>query len=130
MNLCSLVSYYFDGDTMISLQTESTKQTDSECGKEFERFMFIAHLYAMRCAFRDVSSLGTLVIKLLVALLRYTDVVPADKAYYEAGIAAQVRVQNFYFTLLSKKKKPPSTEYNGITWNVGSSLAEMSRKSF
>lgn len=99
---------------MISLQAESTKQTDLECGKEFERFMFIAHLYAMRCAFRDVSSLSTLVIKLLVALLRYTDVVPADKAYYEAGIAAQVRVQNFYFTLFSKKKHDNRTRRNSL----------------
>lgn len=77
---------------IITLQMESTKQTDSECGKEFEKYMFISHLYAMRCAFCDISSLGTLVVKLLVALLRYTDIIPADKGYFEAGIAAQVRV--------------------------------------
>jgi len=45
----------------------------------------------MRCAFSDISSLSALVVKLLVALLRYTDIIPADKGYYEAGIAARVR---------------------------------------
>lgn len=74
----------------------NTSETDSDCGKEFEKYMFISHLYAMRCAFRDISSLGTLVVKLLVALLRYTDIIPADKAYYEAGIAAQVRKIAFH----------------------------------
>lgn len=70
---------------------EYTKQTDSDCGKEFEKYMFVSHLYATRCAICDISSLSTLVVKILVALLRYTDIIPADKAYYEAGIAAQVR---------------------------------------
>lgn len=74
-------------------QMENTKQPDSELGKEFEKYMFISHLYAMRCAFGDISSLGALVVKLLVALLRYTDIVPADKAYYEAGIATRVRIK-------------------------------------
>ncbi|XP_050421465.1 intraflagellar transport protein 172 homolog [Adelges cooleyi] len=68
---------------------ESTKQTDPDCGKEFEKYMFISHLYGMRCAFSPISSLSALVVKHLVALLRYTDVIPADKAYYEAGVAAQ-----------------------------------------
>lgn len=70
---------------------ENTKQTESDCSKEFEKYMFVAHMYAMRCAFCNISSLGTLVVKILVALLRYTDIIPADKGYYEAGIAAQVR---------------------------------------
>lgn len=69
----------------------TTDQPDSDCGKEFEKYMFICHLYAVRCAFGDISSLGTLVVKVLVALLRYTDIIPADKAYYEAGIATRVR---------------------------------------
>lgn len=77
---------------LIIFQTESTaSQPDTDGRKEFEKYMFISHLYAMRCAFANVSSLGTLVVKVLVALLRYTDIIPADKAYYEAGIAARVR---------------------------------------
>ncbi|VVC40970.1 Armadillo-type fold,Tetratricopeptide-like helical domain [Cinara cedri] len=74
--------------------TENVNQTDSDCGTEFEKYMFVSHLYAMRCAFRDISSLGTLVVKILVALLRYTDIIPADKGYYEAGIAAQEGKRN------------------------------------
>lgn len=78
---------------LIIFQTENiANQTDSDCGKEFEKYTFVCHLYAMRCAFADISSLETLVVKVLVALLRYTDIIPADKAYYEAGIAARVRI--------------------------------------
>lgn len=77
---------------------ENTNQTDSDCGKEFEKYMIVSHFYSMRCAFRDISSLGTLVGKLLVALLRYTDIIPADKAYYEAGIAAQVRIRRVHIS--------------------------------
>lgn len=74
-----------------NFQMENTNQPESELGKEFEKYMFVSHLYAMRCAFGDISSLSALVVKLLVALLRYTDIVPADKGYYEAGIATRVR---------------------------------------
>ncbi|XP_026810375.1 intraflagellar transport protein 172 homolog isoform X2 [Rhopalosiphum maidis] len=68
---------------------ENTNQPNSEIWKEFEKYMFISHLYAMRCAFGEISSLSALVVKLLVALLRYTDIIPADKGYYEAGIAVR-----------------------------------------
>lgn len=71
---------------------ENTKKTDADFGKEFEKYMFISHLYAMRCAICNISSLSSLVVKLLVALLRYTDIIPADKGYYEAGMAAQVQI--------------------------------------
>lgn len=45
----------------------------------------------MRCASRgaDSSSLGGVVLKSSVALLRYTDVMLADRAYYEAGSEAR-----------------------------------------
>jgi intraflagellar transport protein 172 len=69
---------------------ENTNQPNSEIWNEFEKYMFISHLYAMRCAFGEISSLSALVVKLLVALLRYTDIIPADKGYYEAGIAVRV----------------------------------------
>jgi len=69
---------------------ENTNQPNSEIWKEFEKYMFISHLYAMRCAFGEISSLSALVVKLLVALLRYTDIIPADKGYYEAGISVRV----------------------------------------
>lgn len=78
---------------MLFLQMRNADRSDTESKKEFEKYMFVCHLYAMRCAFSDVSSLVALVVKLLVALLRYTDIVPADKAYYEAGIATRVCIK-------------------------------------
>lgn len=36
--------------------------------------------------------------KISIALLRWTDLIPADKAFYEAGMAAKVSVQ-FYIRL-------------------------------
>lgn len=84
--------YYIRYHNVFS-QMRNIDRSDTECGKEFEKYMFVCHLYATRCAISDVSSLAALVVKLLVALLRYTDIVPADKAYYEAGIAARVRTK-------------------------------------
>ncbi|XP_025413024.1 intraflagellar transport protein 172 homolog isoform X3 [Sipha flava] len=81
-------------DMFFKLTESVANQTDSDCGKEFEKYTFVCHLYAVRCAFADISSLGTLVVKVLVALLRYTDIIPADKAYYEAGIAARDSKRN------------------------------------
>jgi len=75
---------------LVIFQIENVNQPNSEIWKEFEKYMFISHLYAMRCAFGEISSLNALVVKLLVALLRYTDIIPADKGYYEAGIAVRV----------------------------------------
>ena len=36
------------------------------------------------------SSLHTVAAKLSIAMLRHTDVIPADKAFYEAGIMCKV----------------------------------------
>jgi intraflagellar transport protein 172 len=50
----------------------------------------LAHFYAIRSACRDVDGLESLAAKLSIALLRFTDVIPSDKAYYEAGMDAKV----------------------------------------
>lgn len=94
LHQCLMIQY--NNNNMITIfQMDNTNQPESELGKEFEKYMFVSHLYAMRCAFGDISSLSSLVVKLLVALLRYTDIVPADKAYYEAGIATRVRKEQY-----------------------------------
>lgn len=38
-----------------------------------------------------LSLQDTVAAKLSISLLRHTDLIPADKAFYEAGIAAKVR---------------------------------------
>ncbi|KAF2887801.1 hypothetical protein ILUMI_18372 [Ignelater luminosus] len=52
----------------------------------FQNLLLVAHYYATRTACRQVSSLKGIALKISVALLRYTDVIPADKGFYEAGI--------------------------------------------
>ena len=58
--------------------------------KEFNTLLLISHYYSTRSACREVQGLDGLFLKLSVALLRYTDQIPADKAFYEAGVALRV----------------------------------------
>ena len=57
---------------------------------EFATMLLIAHYYAVRCICRSVKSLEKIGAKISVALLRYTDIIPADKAFFEAGFACKV----------------------------------------
>ncbi|XP_030372622.1 intraflagellar transport protein 172 homolog [Scaptodrosophila lebanonensis] len=50
------------------------------------RYLLIAHYYATRAACRPVPSLQPVAVRLSIALLRHTDVLPVDKGYYEAGM--------------------------------------------
>ncbi|KAH8278227.1 hypothetical protein KR044_002922 [Drosophila immigrans] len=51
-----------------------------------EQLLTIAHYYATRAACRAVPSLQPLAVRLSLALLRHTDVLPVDKGFYEAGL--------------------------------------------
>ncbi|XP_060519882.1 intraflagellar transport protein 172 homolog [Cylas formicarius] len=64
---------------------DMTPSVSSETREHFKSLLIIAHYYALRCACRQTGSLKSIGVKISVALLRYTDVIPADKAYYEAG---------------------------------------------
>ena len=54
--------------------------------------LLITHYYACRSATLGVKVLESVATKLSVALLRHTDIIPADKAFYEAGLACRVSV--------------------------------------
>lgn len=56
-----------------------------ETKAHFKTLLLIAHYYATRSACREVSSMKSVCVKISVALLRYTNIIPADKAFYEAG---------------------------------------------
>ncbi len=73
---------------MLSLVEElsSTAEAGSLHHREFEQHLTISHYLATRAAFQGVDQLKTLVAKLSTSLLRHTDVVPADKAFYESGL--------------------------------------------
>ncbi|RZF39607.1 hypothetical protein LSTR_LSTR001128 [Laodelphax striatellus] len=72
--------------------TESMRSTSDGGGAshfEFDTLMRISHYYAVRTACRGVKALETIICKISIALLRYSDIIPADKAYYEAGVEAR-----------------------------------------
>lgn len=57
---------------------------------EFERLLVISSYYATRSACLGQEALAEHATKISVALLRYTEQIPADKAFYEAGLACKV----------------------------------------
>ncbi|XP_031359255.1 intraflagellar transport protein 172 homolog [Photinus pyralis] len=65
---------------------QKTSDIPAESRAHFQNLLLIAHFYATRTACRQVSTLKQLALKISIALLRYTDFIPADKAYYEAGV--------------------------------------------
>ena len=52
--------------------------------------MLISHYYSSRSAFQSISPrMDKIACQLSIAILRHTNVVPADKAFYEAGMASK-----------------------------------------
>ncbi|XP_077566022.1 intraflagellar transport protein 172 homolog [Stigmatopora nigra] len=56
---------------------------------EFEQMLLISHYYTTRAAVVGLEELSSIAAKVSVSLLRHTDVIPADKAFYEAGLACR-----------------------------------------
>ena len=76
------------------VQCENLSQSGEAGGpqhEEFETMLLIAHYYAARSAALGHKSLEGVAAKLSVSLLRHTDIVPADKAFFEAGVMTKVR---------------------------------------
>lgn len=73
---------------LLSLVEEmsSTAEAGSLHHRQFERHLLISHYLATRAAFLGVEQLETLVAKLSTSLLRHTDILPADKTFYESGV--------------------------------------------
>lgn len=63
----------------------TVSNVSSETKAHFRNLLLIAHYYSLRTACRQVPSLKSVGVKISTALLRYTDIIPADKAFYEAG---------------------------------------------
>ena len=60
--------------------------------RQFEEHLLVAHYLATRAACGSLKQLEKILTKLSVSLLRYTATVPADKAFYEAGLHCRVRM--------------------------------------
>ncbi|XP_017777562.1 PREDICTED: intraflagellar transport protein 172 homolog [Nicrophorus vespilloides] len=65
---------------------EVAPNIDMKIKIHFQTVLLISHYYGLRCVCRQVQVLKNIGMKISVALLRYTDIIPADKAFYEAGI--------------------------------------------
>ncbi|CAI9571384.1 unnamed protein product [Staurois parvus] len=80
-----------------------SSEVNSPAHQEFELMMLIAHYYATRSASQGVQSLDVIAAKLCISLLRHTELLPADKAFYEAGTAAKgMGWQNSAFIFLNR----------------------------
>uniref|UniRef100_A0A3B4BGA9 Intraflagellar transport protein 172 homolog n=1 Tax=Periophthalmus magnuspinnatus TaxID=409849 RepID=A0A3B4BGA9_9GOBI len=60
-------------------------EANSPVHYDFEQMLLIAHYYATRSAAKGVEQLSSIASRLSVSLLRYTEMIPADKAFFEAG---------------------------------------------
>uniref|UniRef100_A0AAY4EJK5 Intraflagellar transport 172 n=1 Tax=Denticeps clupeoides TaxID=299321 RepID=A0AAY4EJK5_9TELE len=78
-------------NVLIQLCENMTKSSEANtpAHEEFEQMLVIAHYYATRSAAKGLEQLGTVAAKLSISLLRHTELIPADKAFYEAGLAAK-----------------------------------------
>ncbi|XP_008279843.1 intraflagellar transport protein 172 homolog [Stegastes partitus] len=77
-------------------------EANSPAHEDFEQMLLIAHNYATRSAAKGVEQLISVAAKLSVSLLRYTELIPADKAFYEAGLACRaVGWENMAFIFLN-----------------------------
>ncbi|KAM6965091.1 intraflagellar transport protein 172 homolog [Aplochiton taeniatus] len=80
-----------------------TSEANSPAHEEFEQMLLIAHYYATRAASKGVESLVSVAARLSISLLRHTELVPADKAFYEAGMACRaIGWENMAFIFLNR----------------------------
>lgn len=92
-------------DMLFDLNENFIKSTDANSPQheEFESMLLIAHYYCTRSACLSQKSLESIAGKLSVSMLRHTDIVPADKAFYEAGIICRnIGWENMAFVFLNR----------------------------
>lgn len=58
---------------------------------QIEHYLFIAHLISLRDRCIRKKELWPLANELALSLLRYTDIIPVDQTYYDAGRILKVR---------------------------------------
>ena len=94
-------------------------ESNTPAHEYFDTMLLIAHYYASRSAAMGHDQLKPIAAKLAVSLLRHTDIIPADKAFYEAGVMCKVRKYSvlFYTALLRKKPTLGRTRLSGSSCN-------------
>lgn len=84
----------------LNLAMSVTVDANSVIHHEIETLQLVAHYIAARAAFREVRALKNQATKISIALLRYADVIPADRAFYEAGQDSRVNEPQAKFLLV------------------------------
>ncbi|XP_064911402.1 intraflagellar transport protein 172 homolog isoform X1 [Columba livia] len=80
-----------------------SSEANTPAHEDFETMLLVAHYCATRSAAQGVKQLDTVAAKLSIALLRHTELLPADKAFYEAGTAAKaVNWESMAFIFLNR----------------------------
>ncbi|CAF93921.1 unnamed protein product, partial [Tetraodon nigroviridis] len=74
----------------LSENLSRSAEAGSPAHEDFDQMLLVAHYYAARSAAKGVAQLVTIATKLSVSLLRHTMLIPADRAFYEAGLACKV----------------------------------------
>lgn len=67
-----------------------SSQLSDKLPAEFEPFVNVTHLLALKALCQRKKDLEPFAVKQAVSLLRYIDLIPADEAFYEAGLHAKV----------------------------------------
>uniref|UniRef100_H3CIP1 Intraflagellar transport protein 172 homolog n=2 Tax=Tetraodon nigroviridis TaxID=99883 RepID=H3CIP1_TETNG len=73
----------------LSENLSRSAEAGSPAHEDFDQMLLVAHYYAARSAAKGVAQLVTIATKLSVSLLRHTMLIPADRAFYEAGLACK-----------------------------------------
>ncbi|ETN84945.1 tetratricopeptide repeat protein, partial [Necator americanus] len=77
-------------DLFLSVYEQLVKE-NSESRYIFERYVHALHLMTIRSAMEDIQSEDSQQLRLQqsISLLRYSDLIPADRVFFQAGIAAK-----------------------------------------
>ena len=108
-------------DILADLNKNLSKSPERE-GPEhklFQKLLLITHYNTMRCSCVGNDQLDPIAAKLSISLLRHIDLIPADKAFYEAGLMCQVINLNKIQKLFNLFKKMPifyCRKSNGTIW--------------
>lgn len=65
--------------------------TSPSINAEFERFLRLLHYLIVGHLCQNVTGLEIIGAKASVSLLRYADLFPSDRAFYDAGMKAKVK---------------------------------------
>lgn len=103
MNSAEAYQTWSDLRNVLNEIVESLSQMGGEDTANLKNLLWIAHYYATRSAALGHKSLDTLAAKLSISLLRHTDFIPADKAFWEAGQACrQIGWESMGFVFLNR----------------------------